>query len=84
MASAAASHHDDAHHDRWALLLVVGVAVGVILPLLGATGFFDPWETNYAEVAREMVVRDDYLYPYWKDAHFFSKPILLFWLTAPL
>lgn len=84
MASADVPLHDDAHRDRWALLLVAGVAVGVILPLLGATGFFDPWETNYAEVAREMVVRDDYLYPFWKDAHFFSKPILLFWLTAPL
>jgi 4-amino-4-deoxy-L-arabinose transferase-like glycosyltransferase len=56
----------------------------VILPWLGAVGFFDPWETNYAEVAREMVVRDDYLYPFWKDAYFFSKPVLLFWLTAPL
>lgn len=70
--------------DRWALLLVISVACGVILPLLGATGFFDPWETNYGEVAREMVVRDDYLYPFWKDAYFFSKPILLFWTTAPL
>lgn len=70
--------------ERWSLLLVIGVACGVILPLLGATGFFDPWETNYAEVAREMVVRDDYLYPFWKDAYFFSKPVLLFWLTAPL
>ncbi|HEY1099069.1 MAG TPA: glycosyltransferase family 39 protein, partial [Myxococcota bacterium] len=69
--------------DRWSLLLVIGIAAGVILPLLGATGFFDPWETNYAEVAREMVVRDDFLYPFWKDAHFFSKPVLLFWLTAP-
>jgi 4-amino-4-deoxy-L-arabinose transferase-like glycosyltransferase len=74
----------EAARDRWALLLVVGVAAGVILPLLGAVGFFDPWETNYGEVAREMVVRDDYLYPFWKEAYFFSKPVLLFWLTAPL
>ena len=75
---------DEARRDRWSLLLVIGVAAGIILPWLGATGFFDPWETNYGEVARQMVVRDDYLYPFWKDAHFFSKPILLFWLTAPL
>ncbi|MBM4282619.1 MAG: hypothetical protein FJ137_18330 [Deltaproteobacteria bacterium] len=70
--------------DRWSLALVVGVACAVLLAWLGAVGFFDPWETNYAEVAREMVVRDDYLYPFWKDAYFFSKPILLFWVTAPL
>ena len=74
---------EDARRDRWSFLLVLGVAVGVILPFLGAVGFFDPWETHYAEVARQMVVRDDYLYPFWKDAHFFSKPILLFWMTAP-
>ncbi len=70
--------------ERWSFLLVVGVAVGITLPLLGAVGYFDPWETNYGEVAREMVTRNDYLYPFWKDAYFFSKPVLLFWLTAPL
>jgi 4-amino-4-deoxy-L-arabinose transferase-like glycosyltransferase len=70
--------------DRWSLALVAAVAGATIFVLLGAVGFFDPWETNYAEVAREMVVRDDYLYPFWKDAYFFSKPILLFWMTAPL
>ncbi len=70
--------------DRWSFALVVAVAAAVIFVLLGAVGFFDPWETNYAEVAREMIVRDDYLYPFWKDAYFFSKPILLFWVTAPL
>src|SRR5687767_342994 len=69
--------------ERWSLVLVVAVAAGVALPLLGAVGFFDPWETNYAEVARQMAVRDDYLYPFWKDSYFFSKPVLLFWLTAP-
>ena len=29
-----------------------------------------------------MVVRDDYLYPFGKNAYFFSKPVLLFWVTA--
>jgi 4-amino-4-deoxy-L-arabinose transferase-like glycosyltransferase len=77
------SEHEDAETERWSLVLVVAVAAGITLPLLGAVGFFDPWETNYAEVAREMAARDDYLYPYWKDAYFFSKPVLLFWLTAP-
>lgn len=64
-----------------ALGFVISVAAGVLLPHLNV-GFFDCWETHYGEVAREMVVRDDYLYPYWKSAHFFSKPILLFWLMA--
>ena len=73
----------DPHLDRWSFVLVIAVAAGVVLPLLGAVGYFDPWETHYAEVARSMAVRDDYLYPFWKDSYFFSKPVLLFWLTAP-
>lgn len=79
-----AALHTAANRERLASAFVMSVAAGVVLPFLGATGFFDPWETNYAEVARQMAQRDDYLYPFWKDAYFFSKPILLFWLTAPL
>jgi 4-amino-4-deoxy-L-arabinose transferase-like glycosyltransferase len=74
----------EVERGRWSFVVAIGVAAGVILPLLGAVGYFDPWETHYAEVAREMTVRDDYLYPFWKDSYFYSKPILLFWLTAPL
>ena len=48
-----------------------GVFAGLILPFLGTIGFYDPWETHYGEVARQMVVRDDYLYPFWKNAYFF-------------
>lgn len=74
----------EVERGRWSFVVAIGVAAGIILPLLGAVGYFDPWETHYGEVAREMVVRDDYLYPFWKDSYFYSKPILLFWLTAPL
>jgi 4-amino-4-deoxy-L-arabinose transferase-like glycosyltransferase len=61
----------------------IACTLAVLLPWLGADGFVDPWETNYAEVARGMVERVDPLYPFWKNAYFFSKPVLLFWLTAP-
>ena len=54
----------------------------IFLPWLGAVGFWDPWEPHYGEVARQMLVRDDYLYPYWESAYFFSKPILLMWMSA--
>jgi 4-amino-4-deoxy-L-arabinose transferase-like glycosyltransferase len=74
----------DPETESWSFVLAMAVAAALVLPLLGAVGFFDPWETHYGEVARQMAVRDDYLYPFWKDSYFFSKPILLFWLTAPL
>lgn len=77
-----ASLHLVPHADKLAFTLVIAVAAGITLPFLGSVGFFDPWETHYAEVARQMAERDDYLYPFWKDAYFFSKPVLLFWLTS--
>ena len=67
--------------DRFALAFVISLGAAILLPNLGV-GFFDCWETHYGEVAREMVVRNDYLYPHWKTDYFFSKPVLLFWLMS--
>lgn len=54
----------------------------LFLPYLGAVGLWDPWETHYGEVARSMVQRRDYVYPYWENAWFFSKPPFTMWLMA--
>jgi 4-amino-4-deoxy-L-arabinose transferase-like glycosyltransferase len=64
------------------LAIVVLFAAAVFLPWLGSAGLWDPWEPHYAEVAREMIARDDYVYPRWESAYFFSKPVLLMWLSA--
>jgi len=53
------------------------------LPLLGAFGLTDPWETHYGEVAREMVARQDPLSPFWAHEGFFrTKPVFDFWIQA--
>lgn len=65
--------------------LAIGLAVLAALlfvPWLGATGFWDPWEPHYGEVAREMISRGDYLHPWWESSWFFSKPALDLWLMA--
>jgi 4-amino-4-deoxy-L-arabinose transferase-like glycosyltransferase len=54
----------------------------IFIPYLGAVGLWDPWETHYGEVAREMIQRGDYVYPYWETAWFFSKPPLTMWMQA--
>jgi 4-amino-4-deoxy-L-arabinose transferase-like glycosyltransferase len=64
------------------LLLVIALGAILYLPFLGSVGLWDPWETHYGEVAREMMVRGDYIRPYWESGYFFSKPILIFWLEA--
>ncbi len=51
----------------------------LFLPGLGAVGLFDPWEPHYAEVSRQMLVRGDWVHPWWREAGFFSKPPLLLW-----
>jgi 4-amino-4-deoxy-L-arabinose transferase-like glycosyltransferase len=65
--------------------LVIGFAAFATLlfvPWLGATGFWDPWEPHYGEVAREMIARGDYIHPWWESSYFFSKPALDLWLMA--
>lgn len=66
---------------RAALASVVLASV-VFLPYLGAVGLWDPWETHYGEVAREMIQRNDYVHPYWENAWFFSKPAFTMWMQA--
>lgn len=63
---------------------LVSVLLGtlVLVPYLGAVGLWDPWETHYGEVAREMVQRRDYVHPYWENAWFFSKPAFTMWMMA--
>ncbi len=64
-------------------LLVFVVGSGIVLPMLGAYGLWDPWETHYGEVAREMLSRDDWISLWWAhEEWFFSKPIFIFWIEA--
>jgi 4-amino-4-deoxy-L-arabinose transferase-like glycosyltransferase len=64
-------------------LMVFVVASALYLPLLGRYGLWDPWETHYGEVSREILSRDDWISLWWaQDRWFWSKPILIFWVEA--
>ncbi len=53
------------------------------IPLAGAFGLWDPWETHYSEVSREILSRDDWITTWWaQEGWFMSKPILIFWMSA--
>ncbi|MFI5077728.1 MAG: ArnT family glycosyltransferase, partial [Vicinamibacteria bacterium] len=73
-----------------ALLLSVAVIVGGLLlyiPLAGTYGLWDPWETHYSEVARQMTHRGDFISLWWPGSPrdpevFWSKPVLSFWLMS--
>ncbi|MEE2903938.1 MAG: glycosyltransferase family 39 protein [Myxococcota bacterium] len=68
--------------EKLAVSLVLGLGFLLFFPFLGTLGLWDPWETHYGEVARAMIARDDYVYPYWESSYFFSKPALSLWLMA--
>jgi 4-amino-4-deoxy-L-arabinose transferase-like glycosyltransferase len=62
---------------------VVAAAAGLYFPFMGSFSLWDPWETHYGEVAREVLARDDWISLWWaQDGWFWSKPILNFWIQA--
>jgi len=72
------------------LLVSAAVIVGGLLlyiPLAGTYGLWDPWETHYSEVARQMTHRGDFISLWWPGSPrdpevFWSKPVLSFWLMS--
>jgi 4-amino-4-deoxy-L-arabinose transferase-like glycosyltransferase len=79
---------------EWAVRLGVFLLLAMLfLPNVGAFGLWDPWETHYGEVTRNMVESYDWISPYWgyrskigthsrQGNYFYSKPILIFWMEA--
>ena len=62
----------------------VAVAVGtvVLLATAGATGLFEPTETRFAEIAREMRASGDAWVPRLNGLPHFHKPPLAYWATV--
>jgi 4-amino-4-deoxy-L-arabinose transferase-like glycosyltransferase len=57
------------------------------IPLAGNYGLWDPWESHYGEVARQMAQRNDWISLWWPGSpqdrpEFWSKPVLTEWLMA--
>ena len=79
---------------EWLIPLSITLLMGALyLPGLGDYGLFDPWETHYGEVAREMVESGNYIDPVWgspwdtegvkrERSPFYSKPPLTMWMMA--
>jgi 4-amino-4-deoxy-L-arabinose transferase-like glycosyltransferase len=62
---------------------VVAAAAALYFPFMGTYSLWDPWETHYGEVSREMLARDDWISLWWaQDGWFWSKPVLDMWMQA--
>ncbi len=78
-----------ARYERVLTLSVLAFLCLLYVPLAGNYGLWDPWETHYGEVGRQMAARGDYISLWWPGSPqdppsgvFWSKPVLTFWLMA--
>ncbi len=66
----------------FSLFVLILLAAVLFVPFLGNVHLFDWDEINFAEIAREMVVTDNYSQPQINFESFTEKPPLYFWLQA--
>jgi 4-amino-4-deoxy-L-arabinose transferase-like glycosyltransferase len=64
--------------------IAIVVAAWLILQIGGlfTPGLLDDVDSIYTEIAREMLVRHDYVTPYINGVRFFDKPPLMYWMAA--
>src|SRR5579883_2370108 len=65
----------------WSLLLLLALPAVLLYARLGFP-LFEPDESRYAELPREMMARGDYVVPHLEGEPYFDKPPLFYWLVA--
>ena len=63
-------------------MLLIMLALPIFLLGLGSPALYDPHESLYAEIAREMVLSGDWLTPHLNGTRYLDKPPLFYWLIA--
>jgi 4-amino-4-deoxy-L-arabinose transferase-like glycosyltransferase len=77
----------DRFTERQMAFAVIIFGLLLYVPLAGTYGLWDPWETHYSEVARQMTHRGDFISLWWPGSPrdvdvFWSKPVLSFWIMS--
>ncbi len=66
----------------WPVLALAGLCLILFFYKLGSYPFFDVDEPRYAETAREMLERNDWITPYFNYELRLNKPVMFYWLIA--
>ena len=64
------------------IIIIIITGFVILLPFVGRVPLFDWDEINFAEAAREMIVRHNYLQITINYTPFYEKPPLYLWLQA--
>jgi len=74
---------NEAHHvPAIDVALLLALSVSVFFFSIGAHGLWEPDESRYAEIAREMLESGDWIVPHLNYVVYVEKPPLLYWLVA--
>jgi len=68
--------------ERRATLLLLALTAAIFVGSAGIPALLDDADSFYAEVAREMNLRHDWITPYANAIRYLEKPPLFFWLIA--
>ncbi len=68
--------------ESWAMPFLMAVTAIIYIGSAGIPALLDDADSFYAEVAREMNVRLDWITPYANELRFLEKPPLFYWLIS--